>query len=63
MSTYYAAQLGIALSVVDSKATYIQEEESRKKLLAAESSRQMRRRIVANWDFPKHYFMHSILVD
>lgn len=33
MSTYYAAQLGIALSVVDSKATYIQEEETRMKQL------------------------------
>jgi hypothetical protein len=31
MTTYYAAQLGIALSVVDSKASYIREEESRKK--------------------------------
>lgn len=32
MTTYYAAQLGIALSVVDSKASYIrEEEESRKK--------------------------------
>lgn len=30
MTTYYAAQLGIALSVVDSKATYIKEEEARK---------------------------------
>lgn len=32
MTTYYAAQLGIALSVVDSKANYIQEEEKRIKL-------------------------------
>lgn len=31
MSTYYAAQLGIALSVVDSKASYIKEEEGRKR--------------------------------
>lgn len=31
MSTYYAAQLGIALSVVDSKASYIREEEESRK--------------------------------
>ncbi len=58
MSTYYAAQLGIALSVVDSKATYIQEEETRIKQLEAAGSippprggsigaQQLRRRGVA----------------
>lgn len=30
MTTYYAAQLGIALSVVDSRGCYFKEEENRK---------------------------------
>lgn len=33
MSTYYAAQLGIALSVVDSKANFIEENQKRKQLM------------------------------
>lgn len=33
MSTYYAAQLGIALSVVDSKANYIEENRKRRQLM------------------------------
>lgn len=41
MTTYYAAQLGIALSVVDSKASYIrEEEESRKRQLLLDESEQ-----------------------
>lgn len=32
MTTYYAAQLGIALSVVDSRASYIKEKEERQLL-------------------------------
>ncbi len=32
MTTYYAAQLGIALSVVDSKASYIRDQEEQEKL-------------------------------
>ncbi len=31
MTTYYAAQLGIALSVVDSRASYFKEKEESQK--------------------------------
>ena len=39
MTTYYAAQLGIALSVVDSKDSYMKEREAsqKQKLLLDES--------------------------
>ena len=37
MTTYYAAQLGIALSVVDSKASYIRDQEEQEKRLRLKS--------------------------
>ena len=38
MVLYYAGQLGIALSVVDSKASYLDARRREKQLLSAESA-------------------------
>ena len=49
MTTYYAAQLGIALSVVDSRASYMRDQQLLEKAApiepVADSARQRRQRL------------------